>query len=167
MPYSCMVRIMFTTRLLTPVVLPRFVPMASEDSGDVFLGRRGSSAELPDLSLADDQVIVPMEATSEQDVASDEENPCGDISDSRNASDDGSHVKIEAEAALAGVSYDFGQSIVIRAHITSLENSARYFPKGFARPPGMEFVLDPKENEVVVFEDFFVAGLRNLRTLFF
>jgi hypothetical protein len=42
----------------------------------------------------------------------------------------------------------------------SLENSARYFPKGFARLPSVESVPDPKENEAIVFEDFFVAGLR-------
>jgi hypothetical protein len=42
----------------------------------------------------------------------------------------------------------------------SLENSVRYFLKGFARPPDMESVLDPKENKAVVFEDFFVASLR-------
>jgi hypothetical protein len=57
------------------------------------------------------------------------------------------------------VSYDFGQSIVTIAHITSLENSACYFLKGFAWPLGMESVLDPKENEAIVFKDFFVAGL--------
>jgi hypothetical protein len=41
----------------------------------------------------------------------------------------------------------------------SLENSSRYFPKGFARPPGVESVPNPGENEAVVFKDFFVAGL--------
>jgi hypothetical protein len=91
---------------------------------------------------------------------SDEENPYGDISDSRNASDDGSRVKIGAEAALASVSYDFRQSIGTRARITSLKNSAHYFLKGFARPPDIESILDPKENEVVVFKDFFITGLR-------
>jgi hypothetical protein len=101
-----------------------------------------------------------MEATFEQDAASDEENPSEDTSDSGNASDDDSCVKIRAEAALADVSYDFRQSKIKRAHITSLENSARYFPKGFARPPGVESVPDPKENEAIVFKDFFVADLR-------
>jgi hypothetical protein len=101
-----------------------------------------------------------MEATSEQDAASDEESPSGDTGDSGNATDDGSHVKIGVEAALAGLSYDFRHSKIIGAHITSLENSAHYFLKGFARPPGVESVLDPKENEVVVFKDFFITGLR-------
>jgi hypothetical protein len=133
--------------------------MASEDLGNISAGRRGSSAEQPDTSLADDQVIASTEATSEQDAMSDEENLSGNTSDSRNASDDGSHVKIGAEAALAEVSYDFRQSIVTRACIRSLENYARYFLKGFARPLGMESVPDPKENEAIVFKDFFIAGL--------
>jgi hypothetical protein len=101
-----------------------------------------------------------MEATSEQNVVSDEENPPGDINDSGNASDDGSRVKIGAEATLASVSYDFGRSTVARARITSLENSTHYFLEGFAWAPDMESVPDPKENEAVVFEDFFIAGLR-------
>jgi hypothetical protein len=41
----------------------------------------------------------------------------------------------------------------------SLESYARYFPKGFGRPPGAESVPDPQENEVVVFKDLFAAGL--------
>jgi hypothetical protein len=133
--------------------------MASEDLGNISAGRRGSSAEQLDTSLANDQVITSMEATSEQDAMPDEENLSGNTSDSRNASDDGSHVKIGAEAALAEVSYDFGQSIVTRACIRSLENYARYFLKGFARLLGMESVPDPKENEAIVFKDFFIAGL--------
>jgi hypothetical protein len=125
--------------------------MASKDSGDVSAGRRGSSAEQLDTSLADDQVLASTEATSEQDVASGEENPSGDTGDSRNAFDDSSRVKIGAEAALAGVSYDLGQSKITRARITFLKNSARYFSKGFARPPNVDSVPDPKENGVVVF----------------
>jgi hypothetical protein len=34
------------------------------------------------------------------------------------------------------------------------------FPKGYGRAPGAESVLDPHENEVVVFKDFFTTGLR-------
>jgi hypothetical protein len=47
-----------------------------------------------------------------------------DTSDSGNASDDGGHVKIGAEATLAGISFDFGWSKVTRgrvgAHKTSI-----------------------------------------------
>jgi hypothetical protein len=103
-----MVHIKFVACLRTPVVSPRFEPMASEDSGDASTGHRGSLAKQPDTSLADDQVITSMEATSAQDVVSNEENPSGDTGDSENASDDGSHVKIGAEAALVDVRCDFG-----------------------------------------------------------
>jgi hypothetical protein len=40
-----------------------------------------------------------------------------------------------------------------------LESLTRYFPKGYDREPGAEYVPDPHENEAAVFEDFFVAGL--------
>jgi predicted hydrocarbon binding protein len=69
-------------------------------------------------------------------------------------------MKIGAEAALVGISYDFGQSTVTKAHIASLESFACYFPKGYGQSPDAESVLDPRENEVVVFKDFFTAGLR-------
>jgi hypothetical protein len=79
-----MVRIKFSARPRTPVVSPRFSPMASEDAGDVSVGHRGSSAEQLDTSLADDHNVALTEATSEQDAGSDEENLSEDTSDSRN-----------------------------------------------------------------------------------
>jgi hypothetical protein len=54
----------------------------------------------------------------------------------KKASDDSGCVKIGAEVALASMSYDFGQSKLTRAHITSLENSAHYFLKGPAARHG-------------------------------
>jgi hypothetical protein len=127
--------------------------MASEDE------HRESSVEQPKTSLADEQVVVLVEAASEQGVGSDGENPPDDSSDSENASDSGGHVKIGVEVALAGMSYDFGQLTMMKAHVTSLESFACYFPKGFAQPPSAEPVPDPQENEAIVFEDFFIAGL--------
>jgi hypothetical protein len=41
-----------------------------------------------------------------------------------------------------------------------LETNACYFLKGYCRVPGSEIVSEPRANEVVVFEDFFIAGLR-------
>jgi hypothetical protein len=48
----------------------------------------------------------------------------------------------------------------MRCRISDLKNSFRFFSKGFARPLGVESIPVPKENEGVVFEDFFIAGLR-------
>jgi hypothetical protein len=69
-------------------------------------------------------------------------------------------VKIGAGAALAGMSFDFVWSKVMRSCVLGLESSSRFFPQGFAQPPGIESVPVPKGDEAVVFEDFFVAGLR-------
>jgi hypothetical protein len=69
-------------------------------------------------------------------------------------------VKIGAEASLAGMNYDFGQSKVTRGRISDLKNSIHFFPKGFTQPLGVESVPVPRENEAVVFDDFFIVGLR-------
>jgi hypothetical protein len=58
------------------------------------------------------------------------------------------------------MSYDFRRSKVMKASLVSLESFTRYFSKGYARPPGVESVLDPRKDEAVVFEDFLDAGLR-------
>jgi hypothetical protein len=134
--------------------------MASEDAAGVSTERTGSLAEQPKTSLADEQAVVSMEVTSEQDVGSDGESPSEDNSDSKDASDNVKHVKIGAEAALVDVSYDFGQSKVTKARITSLESYARYFPKGFTRPAGVESAANPREYKAVVFKDFFATALR-------
>jgi hypothetical protein len=134
--------------------------MASEYAATIFTEQRESSAEQPDASLVDEQFVTSTKATSEQDADSDEENPSGDTGDNSNISDNGGRVKIGAEVGLAGICYDFERSKITQARIASFENSTRYFPIGFAQPPGIDSVPNPKENEAVVFEDFFTAGLR-------
>jgi hypothetical protein len=62
-------------------------------------------------------------------------------------------------AAAAGITFDFNASDVGKACITSMENNTHYFPKGYRRPPSAESVPEPRANEVVVFEDFFIVGL--------
>jgi hypothetical protein len=71
--------------------------------------------------------------------------------------------KAEAEVSVdpceLAWSYDFGASSVMVRHIQQLK-SLGYFAKGSACEPGEETVLEPNPNEVVVFEEFFAAGLR-------
>jgi hypothetical protein len=54
---------------------------------------------------------------------------------------------------------DFGASSVTVGHIRQLE-SLRYFAKGSAREPGEDIAPVPNDDKVVVFEEFFVMGLR-------
>jgi hypothetical protein len=75
------------------------------------------------------------------------------------ASDNSVCLRVSAAAALARISYDFGPSTVTMVCLTSLENTDRYFSKGYGRPPGVESVPNPQTNKVVVFEDFFTVGL--------
>jgi hypothetical protein len=128
--------------------------MASKDE------HRESSAEQPETSLADEQVVISAEATSEQGAGSDGENPSNGSGDSENTPDSGGWVKIGVEAALADVSYYFGQSTVTKARVMALESFACYFLQEITRPPDAKSVPDPRENEVVVFENFFAADLR-------
>jgi hypothetical protein len=129
--------------------------MASESVADISVEHRGSSTKQLDTTVADEQATASTEATSEQDAGSEDHNASDDTGDSGNASNNGGHVKIGAEAALAGMSYDFGRSKVTRGHISDLEKSFCFLPKGFAQSPDVESVPIPKENEAVVLEDFF------------
>jgi hypothetical protein len=101
-----------------------------------------------------------MEATSSRDAESNCESQSGESRDNETASDNSGHMKVAAVTALAGISYDFGQSLVTKTHLMSMESYARYFPKGHDRAPGAKFVPEPRANEVVMFEDFFTARLQ-------
>jgi hypothetical protein len=154
-----MVRIKFSSRPHASTISPSISPMASKDADIVSVEHKESSTEQLDTSLAREDPAAPMEVTSEPDAGSAESKASDDSGDSGNTSENGSRVKIGAEAALAGISFDFGPSKVTKGCISNLESSSRCFPKGFAQPPGMELVPIPKEDETVVFEDFFAAGL--------
>jgi hypothetical protein len=97
--------------------------MASEDE------HRESSAEQPETSLSDKQVVVSVEVACEQGAGSVRENPFDGSCDRENTSDSGVHVKIGAEAALAGMSHGFGQSTMMKARVTSLESFALPFER--------------------------------------
>jgi hypothetical protein len=79
-------------------------------------------------------MVASTEATSKQDVESDHRSQSGDSGDSETTSDNFRHVKVVAAAALVGISYHFGQSIITKTRLGSLECNARYFLKGYGRP---------------------------------
>jgi hypothetical protein len=134
--------------------------MASEDGAQISMEREEASHEQPEGSLAGEQAIVSLEVASEQNAGSDREDQSEGSGDSETASDNGNRVKIGAEATLAGIIYDFGQLTIMKARLASFESFARYFPKGYARPPSAESIPVPHEDEAVVFKDFFIVGLR-------
>jgi hypothetical protein len=100
-----------------------------------------------------------MEVTSEPDARFEESDASGDTGNSGITSDNGGHAKIGVDAALAGIILNFGWSKVTKGRILDLERSSHAFPKGSTRPPNIESVLAPNEDEAVVFKDFFAAGL--------
>jgi hypothetical protein len=117
--------------------------MASDEALETSTQQREASTD-PTLSRSIDE--------------SDRKSWSGDSEDSETASDDSKRLKVAALAA-AGITYDFGASNIKKARIGSMENYARYFPKGYDRAPGVELVPEPRANEAFVFEDFFTAGL--------
>jgi hypothetical protein len=55
-------------------------------------------------------------------------------------------------------SYVFGPSIIMVDRVRKMA-SLGYFAEGTAREPGEEVVLEPTEDEAIVFKDFFAAGI--------
>jgi hypothetical protein len=55
--------------------------------------------------------------------------------------------------------YNFGASTITLGRIKEMEEKG-YFVEGKARTPGVKTVSEAKEDEAVLYEDFFVAGLR-------
>jgi hypothetical protein len=155
-----MVQIIFSYHPRTSTSSPAFSSMASKDAANVSMGHKESSTERLDVTLGGEETIISTEVTSEPDGRSEESDASDDTDDSGDTSDNGGHVKIGADAALVGISFDFGRSKVTKGRISDLESSSRSFLKGSARPPNIEFVPASNEDEVVVFEDFFAAGLR-------
>jgi hypothetical protein len=154
-----MVCIKFTSRQWTPIVLPKFSLMASDKAPEISVQPGENSANQAEESLEDQQVMASAEAASTCGTESDRESQSGGSGGSETAFDNSRRLKVVDVAALAGVSYDFGQSIVTKTCFTSMKSYARYFPKGYCWPRGVESVPEPRANEVVLFEDFFAAGL--------
>jgi hypothetical protein len=71
------------------------------------------------------------------------------------ASDNSGCLKVAEAVALAGISYDFKPSKIMKTRIGSMESYAHYFPKGYGRPLGVESVSEFRANEAIIFEDFF------------
>jgi hypothetical protein len=72
-----------------------------------------------------------MEGCLSQEVASDHESQSGDSEESESGSDTATRLKVAATAALAGVTYDVGQSTMTKTCLTSLKNNSNYFPEGY------------------------------------
>jgi hypothetical protein len=109
--------------------------------------------EQQEESLTDQQRGASTEAGSPCSAEIDRERQSGDSGDSETASNNSGHLKVSMVAALAGISYNFGPSKIMKTRIGSMESYARYFLKGYA--PGAESEPEPRVNEAVIFEDFF------------
>jgi hypothetical protein len=130
-----MVCIKFTAHPQSPIVSPKFVMMASDDAPEVSTEHRETYVEQLEDSLAEKQQVASAETASEQGAESDQESQSEGSGSSETASDDVERVKVGVVAALAGISYDFGLSTVMKTRIGSLYSYGHYFLKGHSRPP--------------------------------
>jgi hypothetical protein len=78
------------------------------------------------------QLVASAEASSLREVASDHESQSGDSEDNETSFDTSTRLKVVA--ALAGITYDFGQLTMTKTHLGSLSNHGRYFPNGYGQP---------------------------------
>jgi hypothetical protein len=134
--------------------------MASDEASEISTQSGETSTEQPEESLADQQMVASTEVASTRSTESNCESQSGDSGDSETTSDNSGSLKVAVVASLAGLSHDFGQSTATKTHLTTMESCAHYFPKGYSRPLGVESMQEPRANKVVMFEDFFAAGLR-------
>jgi hypothetical protein len=114
---SCMVHVKFTARQQTLIVSPRFSPMALDDALEVTMEQRESFAEQPEDSLVGQQTVASMEVSLSHEATSDNESQSGDFEEGESGSDIATRLKVAAEATLAGVTYDFGQSTMTKARL--------------------------------------------------
>jgi hypothetical protein len=79
----------------------------------------------------------------------------------RGDDDGGSDEVVDAAAAIDDAirTYYFGASTVTINHIREMA-TLKYFAEGDGRVPGEETIPKPRDDEVVVFENFFIAALR-------
>jgi hypothetical protein len=134
--------------------------MASDEAPAVSPQPGDTSVDQLEESLADQQLMALMKTASIRSTESDHESQSSDSGGNETGSDNSGHLKVAVAAALATISYDFGQSTIKKTCLTSMESYAHYFPKGYYRPPSAESMPEPRANEDVVFEDFFTTGLQ-------
>jgi hypothetical protein len=115
------------------------------------------------LDIVGDVSKVPLSEVSTDSSSSDASSGGGAASDEAKAEVEDTVVVDPREFAR---SYDFGASFVTVGRIRQLE-SLWYFAKNSAHEPRNEIVPEPNDDEVVVFEECFAAGLPMLPHLVF
>jgi hypothetical protein len=141
-------------------VLPKFGLMASDDTLEASTKRKETSTEQLEESLGGQQVVASVEVYLLQDVASNHETQSGGSEDSEGDFNTTTRLKFTTVAALASVTYYFGQSTMMKTHLGSLGEHDHYFPKGYSCPLGAESMPEARLDKAVMFEDFFTARLR-------
>jgi hypothetical protein len=69
-----------------------------------------------------------------------------------------------AAASATGLTFEFSPCTIVRGQMRAMEDLG-YFAKGGGMALGVEMVPESRIDEVVVFEDLFIARLHILRTL--
>jgi hypothetical protein len=112
-----MVRIKHTAHPINIRVPLETQSMASDEALEASAPRREASTKVTSSWSLED--------------SDDCESRSGGSEDTESASDDSERTKVVVAAAAAGITFNFEASCVGKAHITSMENNSRYFPKGY------------------------------------
>jgi hypothetical protein len=132
------------------MVYSEFESMGSDETPEISTQCKEASTEQREGSLEGQLREASTEAASPLGAESDPESQSGNSGDNETASDNSGHVKVATMAALVGISYDFGQSNIMKTRIGLMESYTRYFSKGYGQPPGVESIPVPRVNEVVI-----------------
>jgi hypothetical protein len=117
------------------MVYSEFESMGSDETPEISTQCKEASTEQREGSLEGQLREASTEAASPLGAESDPESQSGNSGDNETASDNSGHVKVATMAALAGISYDFGQSNIMKTRIGLMESYTRYFSKGYGQPP--------------------------------
>jgi hypothetical protein len=102
-------------------VSPKFGSMASDEALAISAEQRETSIEQLEESLGGQQMVTSAEASSSHEAAApNHESLSRDSEDSEIGSDTPTRLKVATVAALASITYDFGQSTMMETRLGSL-----------------------------------------------
>jgi hypothetical protein len=110
-----------------------------------------SAAEVKDPNVVDDLVEMARAVAGELAGTSDGEGPALSVG--------GADTSVGASNNENSRMYYFGSSTITRGKIKKMVEQG-YFAEGEAREPGAETIPKPDDDEAIIYEDFFVTGLR-------
>jgi hypothetical protein len=129
-----MVRIKFTTHPRTPIVSYGVESMASDEVSEISAQQREASMEQQEEFFTYQPKDASLDAASSCGAESDCESQSGNSGDSKTGSNNSGHLKVAAVAALAGMSYNFEPSTIMKTCVGRWRVMLAISPRDMAEP---------------------------------